>query len=81
MQAAVGVFVSGTRVENGIVLESDERARLAADLLAELAAAVPGSAAQLRGSLAEGRADIYSDIDLLWDVPDAAFDAAIAELP
>jgi predicted nucleotidyltransferase len=73
------VSVSG--VENGTVLESDERARLVADLLSELAAAVPGSAALLRGSLAEGRADIYSDIDLLWDVPDAAFDATIAELP
>jgi predicted nucleotidyltransferase len=69
------------RVENSIVLETDERARLVADLLAELTAAVPGSAALLRGSLAAGRADIYSDIDLLWDVPDAAFDAAIFELP
>jgi hypothetical protein len=73
--------VCGAQTENGIVLETDERARLAADLLTELAAAVPGSAALLRGSLAEGRADPYSDIDLLWDVPDAAFGAAIAELP
>ena len=69
------------RMELSIVLDPDERARLVADLLAELAAAVPGSAALLRGSLAEGRADIYSDINLLWDVPAAAFDAAIAELP
>jgi predicted nucleotidyltransferase len=68
-------------VENGIVLETDERTRLVADLLTELEAAFPGSAALLRGSLAEGRADPYSDIDLLWDVPDAAFNAAIAELP
>ena len=63
------------------MLESDERARLAADLLAALATAVPDSTALPRGSLAEGRADIYSDIDLLWDVPDAGFDAAIAGLP
>ncbi len=63
------------------MLETDERARLVADLLTELAAAVPGSAALLRGSLAEGRADPYSDIDLLWDVPDADFSAAVAELP
>jgi hypothetical protein len=33
------------------------------------------------GSLAEGRADPYSDVDLLWDVPDAAFAGAIASLP
>jgi predicted nucleotidyltransferase len=68
-------------LENGIVLETDERTRLVADLLTELEAAFPGSAVLLRGSLAEGRADPYSDIDLLWDVPDAAFNAAIAELP
>ena len=68
-------------METSIVLETDERARLVAHLLVELAAAVPGSTALLRGSLAEGRADIYSDIDLLWDVPDAAFDDAISELP
>jgi predicted nucleotidyltransferase len=79
-QAAVGVFVSGMPVENGIVLETDERTRIVADLLTELAAAVPGSAALLRGSLAEGRADSYSDIDLLWEIPDADFSAAIAAL-
>ena len=63
------------------MLETDERARLVTNLLRELAAAVPGSAALLRGSLAKGRADRYSDIDLLWDLPDADFNAAIAELP
>src|SRR5918995_1038279 len=67
-------------VENGIVLETDERARLVADLFEQLAAAIPGSTV-LRGSLAEGRADPYSDIDLLWDIPDASFNAALAELP
>jgi hypothetical protein len=72
--------VCGAQTENGIVPETDERARLVADLLTELAAAVPGSAALVRGSLAEGRADLYSDIDLLWDVPDAAFGVAITEL-
>lgn len=68
-------------VENGIEVGTDERTRLVADLLTELTAAVPNSAALLRGSLAEGRADPYSDIDRLWDVPDADFSAAIAELP
>ena len=61
------------------MLDSDARARLVADILGELTA-VPGSVTLLRGSLAEGRSDAYSDIDLLWDVPDAAFGAAIAEL-
>jgi predicted nucleotidyltransferase len=68
-------------VENGIVLEIGERARLVADLFEQLAAAIPGSTVLLRGSLAEGRADPYSDIDLLWDIPDAAFNAAVVELP
>jgi predicted nucleotidyltransferase len=63
------------------VLETEERARLVTNLPTRLTAAIPGSSALLRGSLAECRADSYSDIDLLWDVPDAAFNAAIAELP
>jgi hypothetical protein len=66
---------------NGIVLEGNERARLVTDLLRELTSACPGSVALLRGSLAEDRADLYSDIDLLWDVPDTAFSAALAALP
>jgi predicted nucleotidyltransferase len=68
-------------VENGVVLESDERDRLVAGLVTELSAAVPDSVALPRGSLADGRADPYSDIDLLWDVPDAAFNAAVFDLP
>jgi hypothetical protein len=80
-QAAVGVSVSGAPTQNNIVSESDERVRLVADLSAELVAAIPGSAVLLRGSLAEGRADPYCDVDLLWDVPDAAFAEAIASLP
>ena len=43
--------------------------------------AFAGSAALLRVSLAEGRADLYSDTDLLWDVSDNAFSAALAALP
>jgi hypothetical protein len=74
-------LVCGAPTETGIVIESDERVRLVADLATGLTAAVPGSAALLRGSLAEGGADLYSDIDLLWDVPDNAFSAALAALP
>ena len=79
-QAAVGVSVSGVPGENGIVLEGDEQARLVADLATGLAA-VPNSVVLLRGSPAEVRADPYSAIDLLWDVPDAAFAEVIASLP
>jgi hypothetical protein len=57
------------------------RTRLAADLLTALGAAIPGSDVDVRGSLAEGRADLFSDIDLLWEVPDARFAQAIAMLP
>lgn len=57
-----------------------ERAPLAQALLASLAAASPGSSVALRGSLARGTADPWSDIDLLWIVPDAAFDAAVASV-
>jgi hypothetical protein len=34
----------------------------------------------LRGSLAEGTADQYSDIDMLWDVPDADFRWCVASV-
>jgi hypothetical protein len=54
-----------------------ERGALAKLILTQLAAAVPGSTALLRGSLAEGRGDSYSDIDILWEVPDVSFSDAI----
>ncbi len=38
--------------------------------------AIPGSDARLRGSLASGRADRYSDIDICWVVPDDRFAVA-----
>ena len=49
------------------------RTELAGDLQAALERACPGSSADLRGSLATGTADEYSDIDLLWAVPDVEF--------
>ncbi|MGY1744282.1 nucleotidyltransferase domain-containing protein [Blastococcus sp. SYSU D00695] len=57
------------------------RAAVAAAVLRALAAAVPGSRAELRGSLATGRADRYSDVDVLWVVPDGPFAGAVAGLP
>src|SRR5258706_12146824 len=54
-------------------LDTTIRARLVARLLHDLPDAIPGSAAHLRGSLAEHRADVYSDIDILWEIPDQQF--------
>jgi hypothetical protein len=68
-------------MENATVLETEERAWLVADLLREPAAAVPDSDALSRGSLAEGCDDPYSDIDLLWEVPDDALSPALTDLP
>jgi predicted nucleotidyltransferase len=51
-------------------LDTAIRTRLADRIVERLAAAAPGSGAVLRGSLAEQRADQYSDIDVLWDVAD-----------
>ncbi|MGK5554645.1 ankyrin repeat domain-containing protein [Actinomadura kijaniata] len=56
-----------------------DRARLAEQVRAALTAACPGSRAELTGSLAAGRGDLYSDIDVRWVVPDAAFARAVAE--
>ncbi len=54
-------------------LDPKERRRLAEKVLACLRNASPGCTAVLRGSLADGTADEYSDIDVMWEVPDAEF--------
>lgn len=59
-------------------MDEGSRAELAKTILEALERGVPGSTALLRGSLAEGRADRYSDIDVLWEVPDDRFPDAIA---
>lgn len=53
------------------------RGAVAAGLIAALQDAVDGSIASLRGSMASGRADAYSDIDLLWVVPDGLLEAGV----
>jgi len=53
------------------------REAVAAGLIAALQDAVDGSIASLRGSMASGRADAYSDIDLLWVVPDGLLEAGV----
>ncbi|WP_326954992.1 hypothetical protein [Amycolatopsis sp. NBC_01286] len=57
------------------------RSTLANRLLAALSAAEAGSRASLRGSLAHGTADAYSDIDVEWLVPDAAFPSCLDVVP
>lgn len=54
-------------------LDPAVRAALADELLLALPAACTGSTARLRGSLAAGTADAYSDIDIAWHVPAADF--------
>jgi predicted nucleotidyltransferase len=60
-----------------IDLRPGRRDRLAAELCAALTAAISHSGTELRGSLACGTADRYSDIDLSWVVPDDTFAAAV----
>ena len=59
-------------------LRPERRDQLTAGLRAELEALIPGSATDLRGSLATGTADPYSDIDLCWVVGDETFTAAVS---
>jgi predicted nucleotidyltransferase len=56
------------------------RQQLAVNILRTLERATPNSTAVLRGSLAADRADPYSDIDVLWEVPDASFDVSVAQI-
>ena len=58
-----------------------ERDELVRRIGAALRGAAPGSRVELRGSLAADRADEYSDIDLLWTVPDQDFAALAAAVP
>lgn len=58
-------------------LDTAARASLVDKILCCLVESVPGSEALLRGSLADNRADQCSDIDVLWDVPDASFQSSV----
>jgi len=49
------------------------RAALAAEVRIALETYCPGSRTELTGSLASGTADAFSDIDIVWVVPDARF--------
>ena len=58
-------------------LDTDFRSRLAAGVLAALAASVPGSKVGLQGSLSENGGDQFSDIDVFWEVPDDSLDSCL----
>ncbi|MGI8807962.1 MAG: hypothetical protein ACR2KK_09005 [Acidimicrobiales bacterium] len=61
-------------------LRPERRAAVVDDLTNALLRAAPGSDVQLRGSLATGGADQFSDIDLAWIVPADRFAAAVASV-
>lgn len=67
--------------DSGMSLHVTPRTELVERIITQLETATPSSTALVRGSLAECHADAYSDIDLLWEVPDRAFASAIANLP
>ncbi|HEV2758445.1 MAG TPA: nucleotidyltransferase domain-containing protein [Acidimicrobiales bacterium] len=59
-------------------LRPERRAAVVDSVTEALRMAVPGSVISLRGSLATGEADQFSDIDLLWVVPGDRFPQAIS---
>jgi len=61
-------------------LDTRRRTGLVDRILVCLEEAAPGSHALLRGSLAANTADQYSDIDVLWEVPDSDFQRCVASL-
>ena len=61
-------------------LDPARRTDLAQRILRNLEAAAPGSVADLRGSLASGCADEYSDIDVRWTLPASAFQSGLDRL-
>jgi hypothetical protein len=63
-----------------LVGDPSQRLVLADQIAAALVVASPESSVSLRGSLASGHADSYSDIDLAWTVPDVRFGAAVGSV-
>jgi len=63
-----------------IDLDPSVRHALANAVTRALEDAVAGSVAGLRGSLARGTSDPYSDVDVFWELPDAQFRDAIDDL-
>lgn len=63
-----------------VELDAKDRAYLTDRIIQQLYKKLPASTVRLRGSLASGTADSYSDIDLLWEVPDDTFPACLDDL-
>ncbi len=61
-------------------LDPSVRLSLANAVTRALEEAIAGASAGLRGSLARGTSDLYSDIDVFWELPDALFLGAIDDL-
>jgi predicted nucleotidyltransferase len=61
-------------------LDPSVRRSLANAVTRALEEAVADSSAGLRGSLARGTSDPYSDIDVFWELPDSQFHDAIDDL-
>lgn len=61
-------------------IDAKHRTRLVGRILTHLEEAAPGSEVFLRGSLADGSADEYSDIDLIWEIPDPLFKSCVDNL-
>ena len=59
----------------------ERRDAVVREIRSALTACCPGSHSGLRGSLAAGTADEYSDIDLAWMVPDDRFAACLDRVP
>lgn len=73
-------FVRRRYITRTMNLDTALRTTLTGRILRRLVEAAPGSAAILRGSLAGRRADQYSDIDVLWDVPDRLFQPCVEHI-
>ncbi|MEU5087625.1 hypothetical protein [Streptomyces sp. NPDC021356] len=63
----------------GAARSGTDRAAFAGRLRAALEECCPASRTELAGSLGAGTADAFSDIDILWLVPDARFPDCLAE--
>ncbi len=62
-------------------LDPSVRLSLANAVTRALEEAIADSSAGLRGSLARGTSDPYSDIDVFWELPDSLFHSGIDDLP
>jgi len=75
-----GSRTRGSNAVGAINLDPSVRRSLANAVTRALEESVTGSSAGLRGSLASGTSDPYSDIDVFWELPDSEFHDAIDDL-